>query len=89
MSIIQRKNNGPNHLHGGKKGFNDVVWEAHLINKQTLGLKYLSKNMEEGYPGNLDLKLIYNLNDQDELKIEYFAKTDQSTYVNLTNHSFF
>ena len=45
--------------------------------------------MEEGYPGNLDVKLIYNLNDQDELKIEYFAKTDQSTYVNLTNHSFF
>jgi aldose 1-epimerase len=83
------KNNGPNHLHGGDKGFNDVVWKAHLINKQTLELRYLSKNMEEGYPGNLNVKVLYNLNNRDELKIEYFAKTDQSTYVNITHHSFF
>ena len=45
--------------------------------------------MEEGYPGNLDIKVVYTLNDSDELKIEYFASTDESTYVNLTHHSFF
>ena len=83
------KNNGPNHLHGGNKGFNDVIWEAEQINEQILEFKYFSKNMEEGYPGNLDIKVIYNLNDYNELKIEYFAKTDKSTYVNLTHHSFF
>ena len=83
------KNNGPNHLHGGNKGFNDVVWQAEQINEQILEFKYFSKNMEEGYPGNLDIKVIYNLNDYNELKIEYFAKTDESTYVNLTHHSFF
>ena len=83
------KNNGSNHLHGGKKGFSDVIWEANQINEQALELKYLSKNMEEGYPGNLDIKVVYNLNDSNELKIEYFASTDESTYVNLTHHSFF
>ena len=83
------KNNGPNHLHGGNKGFNDVIWEVEQINEQILEFKYFSKNMEEGYPGNLDIKVIYNLNDYNELKIEYFAKTDKSTYVNLTHHSFF
>ena len=83
------KNNGPNHLHGGNKGFNDVIWQAEQINEQILEFKYFSKNMEEGYPGNLDIKVIYNLNDYNELKIEYFAKTDESTYVNLTHHSFF
>ena len=83
------KNNGPNHLHGGNKGFNDVIWQAEQINEQILEFKYFSKNMEEGYPGNLDIKVIYNLNDYNELKIEYFAKTDKSTYVNLTHHSFF
>ena len=54
------KNNGPNHLHGGNKGFNDVIWEAEQINEQILEFKYFSKNMEEGYPGNLDIKVIYN-----------------------------
>lgn len=83
------KNNGPNHLHGGNKGFNDIVWKANQINEQTLELRYLSRHMEEGYPGNLNVKIVYNLNNQDELKIEYFAKTDESTYVNLTHHSFF
>ena len=83
------KNNGSNHLHGGEKGFSDVIWEANQINEQALELKYLSKNMEEGYPGNLDIKVVYTLNDSDELKIEYFASTDESTYVNLTHHSFF
>ena len=83
------KNNGLNHLHGGNMGFSDVVWNAKQIDNQTLELNYFSKNMEEGYPGNLNVKIIYHLNNKDELKIEYFAKTDESTHVNLTHHSFF
>ena len=83
------KNNGPNHLHGGQRGFSDVVWDAKQIDNQTLELKYYSKNMEEGYPGNLNIRVVYNLNDSNELKIEYFANTDQSTHLNLTHHSFF
>ena len=83
------KNNGLNHLHGGNMGFSDVVWNAKQIDNQTLELNYFSKNMEEGYPGNLNVKIIYHLNNNDELKIEYFAKTDESTHVNLTHHSFF
>ena len=83
------KNNGLNHLHGGNMGFGDVVWNTKQIDNQTLELNYFSKNMEEGYPGNLNIKIIYHLNNDDELKIEYFAKTDESTHVNLTHHSFF
>ena len=83
------KNNGLNHLHGGNMGFSDVVWNAKQIDNQTLELNYFSKNMEKGYPGNLNVKIIYHLNNKDELKIEYFAKTDESTHVNLTHHSFF
>ncbi|MBT3793909.1 MAG: galactose mutarotase [Flavobacteriaceae bacterium] len=87
--FILKKNNGPNHLHGGNIGYNDVVWEGKQLDNQTVEFKYLSKNMEEGYPGNLNVKVIYNLSDQNELKIEYFANTDEPTYVNLTHHSFF
>lgn len=87
--FILNKNNGPNHLHGGNIGYNDVVWQANQLNKQTIEFKYLSKNMEEGYPGNLNVKVIYHLSDQNELKIEYFANTDKTTYVNITHHSFF
>ena len=83
------KNNGLNHLHGGNMGFSDVVWNAKQIDNQTLELNYFSKNMEEGYPGNLNVKIIYHLNNKDELKIEFFAKTNESTHVNLTHHSFF
>ena len=87
--FILKKNNGPNHLHGGNIGYNDVVWEGKQLDNQTVEFKYLSKNMEEGYPGNLNVKVIYHLSDQNELKIEYFANTDEPTYVNLTHHSFF
>lgn len=83
------KNNGENALHGGVKGFNAVVWDANQIDEKTIELKYLSPDMEEGYPGNLDVKLVYTLTDDNELKIEYFATTDKATPVNLTNHSFF
>ena len=82
-------NNGVNHLHGGKKGFNDVVWDAEQPNDHTLKLHYLSKDGEEGYPGNLDITLTYELTDSNAVKIDYSATTDKATVVNLTNHSFF
>lgn len=82
-------NNSPNSLHGGKKGFQDVVWDAKQVNEHTLEFSYLSKDMEEGYPGNLQVKVIYTLTDENELKIDYEATTDKKTIVNLTNHAFF
>lgn len=82
-------NNGKNHLHGGTNGFNAVVWEAELIDKQTLVLTYTSKDGEEGYPGNLSVTVKYELTDSNELKITYDATTDKATPVNLTHHSFF
>ena len=83
------KNNGNNSLHGGSGGFHNVIWDVLQKDKQTLELKYLSKDMEEGFPGNLKVKVIYSLTDNNELKIEYFGETDQETIVNLTHHSFF
>jgi aldose 1-epimerase len=85
-------NNDPNHLHGGIKGFDKVVWEAKplVTNKgSALELTYLSPDGEEGYPGNLSCKVIYTLTNKNELKIEYEAITDQATPVNMTNHSYF
>lgn len=82
-------NNGENHLHGGVDGFNNVVWDAKLLNQQKLELTYLAKDLEEGYPGNLNVKVIYTLTDANELKIEYWATTDAPTFINLTHHSFF
>jgi aldose 1-epimerase len=82
-------NNGPNTLHGGKKGFQAVVWDAKKTGDTSLELSYLSKDMEEGFPGNLNVKVIYTLTDNNELKIDYRATTDKETVINLTNHSFF
>lgn len=82
-------NNGSNHLHGGPKGFASVVWDAVQINDQKLELSYLSKHMEEGYPGNLQVKVTYELTDDNELQIHYEATTDATTVVNFTHHSFF
>ena len=82
-------NNGLNTLHGGKKGFQDVVWNARQIDGHTVEFTYSSKDIEEGYPGNLDVKVIYTLTDDNELKIDYEAVTDKKTIVNLTNHAFF
>jgi aldose 1-epimerase len=82
-------NNGQNSLHGGKKGYQYVVWDAKQPNDHTLELSYLSKDMEEGYPGNLNVKVTYTLTDDDELKMDYEATTDKKTVVNLTNHAFF
>jgi aldose 1-epimerase len=84
-------NNGKNTLHGGLKGFDKVVWDASIPDSTTpsLTLKYMSKDGEEGFPGNLDVTVTYTLSDDDGLKIEYTATTDKPTPVNLTNHSYF
>lgn len=82
-------NNAPNTLHGGKKGYQDVVWDAKKVNDQTLELTYLSKDMEEGFPGNLKIKVTYSLTDDNGFKCSYEATTDKTTVVNLTNHAFF
>jgi aldose 1-epimerase len=82
-------NNGPNSLHGGIKGFNSVVWDASQPDEQTLELTYLSKDGEEGYPGNLSVKVTYRLTDDNAVEIEYKATTDKTTILNLTNHSYF
>ncbi|MCX2574952.1 aldose epimerase family protein [Pedobacter sandarakinus] len=82
-------NNGQNTLHGGKKGYQDVVWDAKQINPQTVQFSYLSKDGEEGFPGNLNVMVTYTLTDDNELKMDYQATTDKNTVLNLTNHAFF
>lgn len=84
-----KPNNGTNNLHGGEKGFHAVVWNAKQINESTLELTYLSADMEEGFPGNLDVKVIYKLNNDNQFVIDYFATTDKKTLCNLTNHTYF
>jgi aldose 1-epimerase len=83
------KNNGPNTLHGGKRGFQYVIWDAKQIGDNILELTYLSGDMEEGFPGNLDVKVTYSVTDHNELKIDYHATTDKKTVLNLSNHAFF
>ena len=84
------KNDGPNTLHGGNaKSFRSVVWTAGRQSPNSLTLTYLSKDGDEGFPGNLKVSVTYTLTDANEMKIEYRATTDKPTVVNLTNHSFF
>jgi aldose 1-epimerase len=82
-------NNGPNTLHGGKKGFQAVAWDAVQSNDSTLELTYVSPDMEEGFPGKLTAKITYLLTNDNGLHISYEATTDKKTVVNLTNHAFF
>ncbi|MGF1560502.1 MAG: aldose epimerase family protein [Flavobacteriaceae bacterium] len=83
------KNNGENHLHGGTKGFESVVWNVEGNTENTITFSRVSPDMEEGYPGNLNVRVTYTLSDENELKIDYEATTDKPTVVNLTHHSFF
>jgi aldose 1-epimerase len=85
-------NNGENHLHGGVKGFGRVVWKARTLDDSpdaAIELKYLSKDGEENYPGNLDVTVVYKLTADNALEIHYTATTDKKTVVNLTNHAYF
>ena len=85
-------NNGPNHVHGGLKGFDKVVWQAESFeNPEGAGvaLSYTSKDGEEGYPGNLTAKITYTLTAQNELVVDYHATTDKATPLNLTQHTYF
>ncbi len=86
------QNAPPNHLHGGKVGFNKKIWEIDNIKEEDSSIKctlsYLSAHMEEGYPGNLNCSVIYELNNNNELLIAFQASTDQDTIVNLTNHNY-
>lgn len=83
------KNNGENHLHGGTKGFESVVWKVDRHTDNTIAFSRVSPDMEEGYPGNLSVQVEYTLDNSNALKIKYTATTDKATVVNLTNHSFF
>jgi aldose 1-epimerase len=85
-------NNGPNHLHGGKVGFDKVVWKAQEVKSNrgpAVKFSYLSPDGEEGYPGALDTDVTYTLTNDNELRIDYEATTDKPTVLNLTNHSYF
>jgi aldose 1-epimerase len=82
-------NNNKNHLHGGPDGFNNQVWEVKAADESSITMNYFSRDGEMGYPGNLDVEVMYSLNDENELLIAYKAITDKSTPVNLTNHAFF
>ena len=86
------QNDGENHLHGGIKGFNKVIWNAEemiIDNNPAIKLSYVSKDGEEGYPGTLTTTIIYTLTQDNSLKIEYSATTDKTTVLNLTHHSYF
>lgn len=89
---ILYKNDGNNHLHGGKTGFSHKVWKSSaLLTKEaaSLILEYFSPDGEEGYPGNLTVRVTYTLDNENTLKINYYATTDKKTVINLTNHSYF
>ena len=85
-------NDGPNALHGGLKGFDKVVWDAEEVTRDGVSGVVLSRTSpdgEEGYPGNLDVRVSYFLTDDNEIRMDYFARTDATTIVNLTNHAYF
>lgn len=82
-------NRPPNHLHGGEKGFDKVVWQAESQGDQSVKFSYTSGDGEEGYPGKVDVTVLMSLSDANELRIDYTAVSDKPTPINLTNHSYF
>ncbi len=82
-------NNGPNHLHGGIAGFSKIVWDVTSFSSSKVVMEYLSKDGEEGYPGNLKVTVTYTLTDDNELVLDYLATTDRTTVVNFASHSYF
>ncbi len=83
-------NNGPNTLHGGNTGFDKIIWQAQPISEtNSLELTYISSDGEGGFPGTLNVQVIYTLTSDNELKITYSAITDKPTHINLTHHSYF
>ncbi len=83
------KNNGENTIHGGTKGYRFVVWDGKQIDESSVELSYLSQDGEQGFPGNLTVKVTYTVTEDNELKLEYSAITDKPTVINFTNHAFF
>jgi len=88
-AVKLNQNNGENHLHGGPMGFSEMIWAGNQLDDNKLELSYVSPDGEEGFPGNLSVMVLFDLTNDNELKIEYWATTDKSTVVNLTHHSFF
>ena len=86
---LATNNDDLNHLHGGVIGYNDVIWNYTKIGDSTVVFSYLSKDGEEGYPGNLDVKVTYTLTSENSIEMSYEAVTDKKTVVNLTNHAYF
>jgi aldose 1-epimerase len=82
-------NNGLNSLHGGPTGFSSRVWDGEMLSDKILELSYFSEDGEESFPGNLNVKVVYTLTDDNSIKIDYTAVSDQTTIVNLTNHAYF
>lgn len=81
-------NNGPNSLHGGTQGFDKVLWTVETVGQNSVTLSYVSSDGDQGYPGKLRAKAVYTLSGNNELTVEYTAKTDKPTVVNLTNHAY-